>query len=122
MPAVRGTAVIVTSRTGLPEHLVDPLDEPLVAARLRGFREARPHLEHVIVRQGDPADAQAGAPDLAQLPLDPVPHHTRADRLRHGEAEAGLTGLLGAREPVERQEARRDRTALAVHGVEIARA
>ena len=62
---------------------------------------------------------QARAPDLAQLPLDPVARHARPGRLRHGEAEPRLAGLLVALEPVEREKPRRDRPAMPVDGVEV---
>ena len=58
--------------------------------------------------------------DLAQLPLDPVADDRVPDRLRHREAEPRLAERLVALEPVERQEARRDRPALPVDGVEVA--
>ena len=43
----------------------------------------------------------------------------RSARLRHGDAQPRLVIGFVAREPVERQEARRHRAAVAVHGVEV---
>ena len=79
----------------LPEHLVDPLDEPLVAARLGRLGQAGPHDEHVVVRRRrSRRSSSSRAPDLAQLPLDPVARTTLvAGRLRHGEAEPRLARL-----------------------------
>ena len=72
----------------------------------------------VVVRRRDALEPAAD--DLAQLALDPVAHERVPDRLRHGEPEPGLADGLVALEPVERQEPRRDRPALAVDGVEVA--
>src|SRR5262249_6992710 len=103
----------------LPEHLVDALDEPLVAARLGGLRESRPYDEHVVVRGREGLVGQPEPPDLAQLPLDAVACHARPCCLGHGKPEPRLTRLLGAREPVQGEEPGRDRPAVPVDGVEV---
>jgi hypothetical protein len=60
-------------------------------------------------------------PGLAQLPLDTVAGNGVPDRLRNGEPEPRLAGLvvLGARKPVEDEIARGRRATLPVDGVEV---
>ena len=61
------------SRGDLPEHLVDALGEPLVAARLGRLGQPGPDDEHVVVRRGRSRPRSSlRAPDLPQLALDPV--------------------------------------------------
>src|SRR5580765_6180512 len=116
-----GTPGSRTSCARLAEHLVHALYEPVVAARLDRLGQARADDEDVVVRAVDLAALEPGAPDLAELPLDPVAHDGGAGRLRDGETEPRLARLvLGALEAVERQVARRDRAAVPVDGVEVA--
>ena len=49
-PEIRGQAQDLESRRSLPEHLVDPLAEPVEALRLRALDEPGPHDQHVVVR------------------------------------------------------------------------
>ena len=104
----------------LSEHLVDAGGEPVVAVRLGRLGQALAHDEHVVVRRWHTLEPRAH--ELAQLALDSIPDDGVPDRLRHGEAEARIADRLLALEPVERQEARRDGPAVAVDGVEVARA
>src|SRR3954453_3635130 len=107
------------SRGRLPEDLVDALAEPVEAARVHGLGQAGADDEHVVLvlRQL----RQARAKRLAQAALDLVAHDRRPDGLRHREPEPRLATLL-AREPVKDEEARRDRAAVPVDRVEVARA
>jgi len=95
-----------------------------VAARGHGFGQPGTDDEHVVLRCWQGTGVELRTPDLAQLALDPVADDRVPGRARHGEAESRLTGVGVARalEPVQRQESRRGRAALAVDGVEVARA
>ena len=102
-----------------PRHL---LDEPLVAARLGRLGDARPRDEDVVA-----AGAGTSAPSsrhvsrswrLSRLRVTAGPTD-----LRHREAEPRhAVRVVLAREPVQGQIARRDRTALTVDGIEVPRA
>ena len=101
-----------------------PAPRPRVrrASRRRGSpppRQGRPRDEHVVAAGGDPLEPRA--PGLAQPPLDAVPVDRAARPLRHGDPQPRLAVVV-AREPVEDEEARRDRAAVAVDRVEVPRA
>src|SRR5262245_21148961 len=104
----------------LPQHLVHARLEPLVPVRLGGLREAPAYHQDVVVRGRLPLELHAH--DLAELALDAVANDGVPHRLRHREAQPWLADLLLTLKPVERQEARRDRPAVSVDGVEVARA
>ena len=65
---------------------------------------------------------RAERPELAESALDAVSAHGVARAFRHRKPEARLVFLLVAREPVEHEEPRRRRAALAVDGIEVLRA
>ncbi len=65
---------------------------------------------------------QAIAPDLAQLPLDPVAGNGVPHGSRNRQPEPRLAGVLFTLEPVEDEEPRRGRAPLAVDSVEVSRA
>src|SRR2546429_7148583 len=103
----------------LPETFVAALAEPLGAALLGRLGQAGPDDQHVV-----PAGRKClepSAPELTQPALDPVPCNRSRDRLlRHREPEPRLAAFL-AREPVERQEAGRNRASASVAGSEVPR-
>src|SRR5205807_4311370 len=74
------------------------------------------HDQHVIVAGRDALEPFT--PDFSQLSLDLVALHRAPDRARHREAEPGR-GCLLPREPVENEEARGNRPALTVDGLEV---
>src|SRR4029453_17298936 len=75
---------------------------------------------HVILAGRNPLEHRA--PRLLQLSLDSVADDGPTELLRHGDPEPGLLAVLGAVEPVEHEEPRRHRAAVAIHGVEVPRA
>src|SRR5439155_23806943 len=111
-----------TSCPNLSEDLLDALGQPVMPAALGRLGQARPDDEHVVVvlrKLG-----RIGPEDLPQLALHPVPDDRGPDGLRHREPEprAFSYRFIVPREPVEDQETSRDRPALPVDGVEVARA
>ena len=111
-----------TSCGRLPEHLVDLLDEPLVAARLGRLGDARRGRR---ARSPAPAGPSAASSRQVSRSCRLIRLRTTAlpTDLRHGEAEPRLAvRVVLAREPVERQVPRRDRAALPVDRVEVPRA
>ena len=110
-----------SSAAAFPEHLVEPLAEPrsVVARqaprRARGARSGRSH--------GRPASRPTRSRQPSRsLPLHSVPLHGRApEPFGTGDAEPRLAVVV-AREPVEDEEPRRDRAAVAVDGIEVPRA
>ena len=97
-----------------------PLAEPLEAVRRDRLRQARPHDQHVVVAR--PARARAARCQTSRscrliLLRSTAPPTAR----RHGEAEA-RRGRLLLRKPVENEEARRHRAAVAIDRVEVPRA
>ena len=103
-------------RRRLPEHLVEPLPEPRGVVAGERLAERGPRDQNVVPAGRYAADPLA--PAFAQPPLHAVPLHRRARALRHGDPEPGLAVVV-AREPVEDEEARRDRAAVPVDGVEV---
>src|SRR5581483_7694531 len=99
--------------------LVDALAEPLEAVRRDRLRQAGTDDQDVVVPGRDAVEPRL--PDLPELPLDPVPLDGAPDRPRNREPEPGRGGLR-LREPVEDEKTRRHGAAVAVHGVEVARA
>src|SRR6185437_3715403 len=78
-----------------------------------------PNDEHVVAAGWHPFDPLP--PELAQLPLELVPRDRIPDRAGDRHAEPRLGRLL-LPEPVENEEARGHRPALAIDGVEVPRA
>src|SRR5262249_43733990 len=95
----------------------DALAEPEGVVALERLAERRPR-DQDVVAAGRHA-LQPFAPPLAQPPLHAVPLDGRAVPLRHGDAEPRIAVVVPG-EPVEDEEARRDRPAVPVDGVEIA--
>ena len=103
-----------------PQDLVDALAQPVEPARLDRLGQARPGDEHVVAARRDALEPRA--PRLAQLALEPVARHRGAERLRHREPQPRLAAPVLAREPVEDEVAAREGAAVAIDGLEIARA
>ena len=98
----------------------DPTEAPVMFTRLAEWsREAGSRDQDEVATPGDLVEA--GAPRLAELALDPVADDGAADAARDGEADPGRS-LVVARERVEDEEAGRDRAAVPVDRVEVARA
>src|SRR6185312_5220421 len=94
--------------------------EPVEAQRVHGLGEPRPHDQHVVL-----VLAQARQPvaeELAQASLHLVPRDRRPDRFRDRQADASTLAAVLAREPVEHEVPRRDRPAVPIDRVEVARA
>ncbi len=81
--------------------------------------ESGPDHEHVVAARRDLIEA--GAPELAELPLDAVSLNGCPGVLRHGEAEPRVVVLFFAGKPVQDEVACRRRAALPVDGVEVLR-
>ena len=112
-PTPHAAAFPSTSSTRASSHVV--------AVRLGGLRQAAAHDEHVVVRDcGSPSRRSRTISRSCRLIL----FRTTAFPTAFGTAKPsrGSPRRLVALEPVERQEARRHRAALAVDGVEVARA
>src|SRR5919197_5598816 len=108
------------SRGRLGQHLVHAVAQPREAVCLDRLGE--PGLGDQDVVPPARYALQAVAPDLAQLPLDPVPRDGVPGSLRHRQPEPGVALALVPSEPVENEEARRGGPALAVDGIEVPRA
>ena len=94
-----------------------------MAARLRGLgqaRAARRARSRSSTRDGRRVELRA--PDLAQLALDPVADDGVPGRLRHREAEPRLAGLARRARTSTGSGSASRRAAVAVDGVEVARA
>src|SRR4029453_8197266 len=104
------------SRRRLPEHLVDPLSEPVEALRLRPFDEPRAHYQHVVVRRRKGLEARA--PELTQLTLDLRPNDRAAGPLRNRDAQPRVVAVF-TRKPVQDEKPARGRPPLPIDGVEI---
>src|SRR4051794_17194853 len=105
---------------GLLEDLGHALGEPFGAVLLHTLDQARSSCQDVV-----PPGMNLGehpAPRLAKLALEPVPDDGRAVCLGDRKAKTRLTRAVVSRKPVQHEEARGDRAAMPVDGVEIARA
>jgi len=108
------------SRCYLGQDFVDALLEPRGPVRGDGLGQPGPDDQDVIAVAGKPPEPSA--PDLAELPLDPVAHDGIPGRSRHSETEPRLAWIVLTLEPVEDEESGRGRAALAIDSVEISRA